>query len=133
MMKPCPGASRTSLLVLGLAVALAGCGGSRSRPDNGAQAREGRAAGESLVCFFSQDPFPAAPLLAEDFHLWVTAKVHGLHGQKSCPAPPSSPLSAASRAAAATVVLNYAASNRARFSVPGHASVLAYLKAHGVR
>jgi hypothetical protein len=119
-----------ALLVATLFLAIAACGGTSSSTTSGAA--QGRQAGEAFVCIYRQTPKVTAPILVQDYDMWVSGEVTvanaaSLDRTFACGKPPSRPLSGAALQAARAVARKYAESIRT-FSP----QEVTYLHQHGL-
>ena len=103
-----------ALLLATLAFATAACGGASSSTTTNSAA-QGRQAGEAFVCIYRQTPSITAPILVQDYRMWVSGQVTvanaaSIDRTHACGKPPSGPLSGAALQAARAVVRQYAES-----------------------
>jgi hypothetical protein len=105
-----------ALSIATLFLATAACGGTSSSTTT-SSATQGRQAGEAFVCIYRQAPQTTAPILVQDYQMWVSGQVTvanaaSLDRTSACGKPPTSPLSGAALQAARAVAKTYAESIR---------------------
>ena len=103
-----------ALLIAMVSIAIAACGTSSSTTTT-SSAAQGQQAGEAFVCIYRQTPSITAPILVQDYRMWVSGQVTvanaaSLDRTYACAKPPTSPLSGAALQAARAVAKRYAES-----------------------